>query len=428
MKRRFLQILLIGLLCLSVACGNSSGNNAAENSIPLPGDDSTASEVALEPLPDAGLLNPLTGREGLEGAVVGQRPVAIALENTSASLPLRGISGLDVLVEGPNERGTTTLLAMFGDFRMVPQVGPVGDIDDPLLQFALPTNAIPVHLDVSPYAANLLNVLAYQDVRGTNVGTTGFAYDAARAQTAGGNRYNENCWYTDANLIWNAASAVGLNPIGEVSMMFHFASSALPTAEDAVDIHFSFSDTSPVSVYYDVGTNTYQKTAYGIAQVDETGAAMSFDNVFVLLGNVQKKADSLFLEYSLTSGDGYYFQGGRVTPIHWQKGGPTDPLRLLTADGEELQVQQGKSYLAFLPETRRESLEYLNMQEREQAMAEAAAAEAAAAEAAAAEAAAAEAAAAEAAAAEAAAAEAAAAEAAAAEAAAAEAAAAEAPA
>ncbi len=412
--KRLLSVLLVAvLLGLFASCTNSAEKSeTTQHEIPLPG-ETQQTATQFEPLPLAGLSNPLTGLPALDGAVDGQRPVAVALMNDAASQPLRGIAGSDVWIEGLNERGTTTVLAMFGDFRTVPQVGPVSEVSDPFLQFSIPSNAIPVHLSTTQYATNLLNVLAYQDVSGINVGTTAFVYDTVRASTAGGNRFNENCWYTDANLIWNAATSVGINPLGEVRMLFNFTEDTLPSGDDVVDVSFSFNSTTPVTLHYDVEAKTYQKTAHHALQVDETGAAVTFNNAFILFGDVTQKADSLDLDYNLTEGDGFYFQGGLVTPIRWQKGGPTDALRLIDVEGNELEVQQGKSYIAFLPEAQRETMVTANAEERAQAIAAAeAAAEAAAAEAAAAEAAAAEAAAAEAAAAEAAAAEAAAAEAA----------------
>ncbi len=380
-----------------VACSAPVNQSTVENEIPLPGGDATSSGFAQAtasseqtPLPLAGLLNPLTGQAGLDGVVEGQRPVAVTLANNSASLPLRGISGSDVIVEGLNELGSTNILALFGDFRTVPVVGPVADATDPFLQLALPSNAILVHTGVSTYARNLLQVLSYQDVNGTYVGTTGFHYDSTRATDAGGNRYNENCWYTDANLVWNAAGAMGINPIGEVRMLFNFAQSDLPEGEEALDIYFSFNAATSTAVHYDETIGLYTKTAYGSIQTDElTGTPLLFENVFLLFGAVGKKADSPYLEYDFSSGEGYYFQGGRVTPLRWQKGSPTDALRFYDTDGQELEIQQGKSYIAFAPQEQRDGMYYLNAAERAQARAEAeaAAAEAAAAEAAAASAA-----------------------------------------
>lgn len=61
------------------------------------------------------------------------------------------------------------------------------------LQLVLPLNAVPVHINKSVYASNLLNVLQYQDLDGYHAGTAGFAFDEDRANS--GYR-EENCWYT----------------------------------------------------------------------------------------------------------------------------------------------------------------------------------------------------------------------------------------
>ena len=47
---------------------------------------------------------------------------------------------------------------------------------------------------------------------------------------------------------------------------------------------------------------------------------------------------------------GYYFCGGQVEYIRWQKGGPLEALRLYTGDGTEtsLKINPGKTYLAMV--------------------------------------------------------------------------------
>ncbi|MDL2254199.1 DUF3048 domain-containing protein, partial [Ruminococcaceae bacterium OttesenSCG-928-I18] len=164
MQKKALAVLLASVfLCLFAAC---TQQQRAGNEIPLPGEEETEQAAELMALPLAGALNPLTGNPAIEGAVEGQRPVAVMVANTQQSLPQRGLAGCDVLLETVAEGGITQLMAMYGDFRMVPQVGPVRSAPDQFVQFAIPSNAIFAHIGATNYAKNLLNVLAYQDVDG----------------------------------------------------------------------------------------------------------------------------------------------------------------------------------------------------------------------------------------------------------------------
>ena len=44
---------------------------------------------------------------------------------------------------------------------------------------------------------------------------------------------------------------------------------------------------------------------------------------------------------------GYYISEGKMLPITWSKAGMYDPLKFFDANGNELQLNRGKSYIAF---------------------------------------------------------------------------------
>lgn len=43
----------------------------------------------------------------------------------------------------------------------------------------------------------------------------------------------------------------------------------------------------------------------------------------------------------------YYISEGKMVPITWSKAGMYDPLKFFDANGNELQLNRGKSYIAF---------------------------------------------------------------------------------
>ena len=125
------------------------------------------------PEPEA---NPLTGEQG---DYTNQRPVAVSIRTGDGSTPQWGIAAADVLIEGVTEGKTAGLTAVFASVDSVEKAGPVAPGRDLPLQLVLPLNAVPVHINKSVYASNLLNVLQYQDLDGYHAGTAGFAADAA---------------------------------------------------------------------------------------------------------------------------------------------------------------------------------------------------------------------------------------------------------
>lgn len=102
---------------------------------------------------------------------------------------------------------------------------------------------------------------------------------------------------------------------------------------------------------YDAASGTYLKQEYGAAQVDEaTGAQLSYKNVFVLFAKVTLKPDGNCTDFALTSGEGYYFCGGKYQKIRWKKGDVTEPLQILDEKGKAFDVNTGKSYIAVVRE------------------------------------------------------------------------------
>ena len=55
------------------------------------------------------------------------------------------------------------------------------------------------------------------------------------------------------------------------------------------------------------------------------------------------------VDYSF-GGIGYYLCGGNYEPIRWMKGTPESPLRIVSAEGdeEEIEINPGKSYIAVV--------------------------------------------------------------------------------
>ena len=185
--------LVTALLLGGCAAAGESGASSSESAAP------TATPTATpqaDPVP-----NPLTGVADAD--YTNRRPVAVTLRTLSGATPHWGLSGADVLVEGVSEGTTAGMMALYANADAISKAGPVGPGRDLFLQFALPLNAVPVHIDKNVYASNLLNTLSYQDLDGYHIGKAAFAFDQDR-QNAG--YREENCWYTTGEMIRNGLS------------------------------------------------------------------------------------------------------------------------------------------------------------------------------------------------------------------------------
>ena len=338
--------LAVLLVLILVACNKSdqSSSIAAPPASQTPAasaavsDDTVAQSQpqqveGLQPLPVASGVSALTGLALPEGMGAEQRPVAVMVLNTERARPQRGLAAADVVIETLVEGDTTRLMALYTDYRAVPQVGPVAATHDQFVQMATPANAIQVHIGTTVYARNLFTVLGEKDIDGMYLGRTCFVFDHERSLPKPGGKLNEYCWFTDAGFIWTGIESTNITTVAENHSLFNFTQEPAAGGVDGSVISLSYTNTAWGGFNYNTETGLYDKSAFGSAHTDEDGTPLSYKNVLVLNCPITLKPDGWNVEFDLRGSTGWYFTAGGVTPLFWQKGGPTDALRLFTAEG-----------------------------------------------------------------------------------------------
>ncbi|MDD4850558.1 MAG: DUF3048 C-terminal domain-containing protein [Gemmiger sp.] len=345
-KKQWQAFTLAGLLALAVPLALAGCAKQPAASTP-PSATPTQTEAPPTPTPEPTKTpsgNPLTGGEG---DFTGQRPVAVQLRTGDGVAPQWGISRADVLIEGVTEGKNAALMAIFPSADAISKVGPVGPGRDLMLQFALPLNALPVHIDKNQYAENLLNLLSYQDLDGYHIGKAAFAFDGDRQ--ASGYR-EENCFYTTPELLRAGLDSYGATTAGDTVRLFQFGERPIPAAQNATNLFITFSSEDTEELVYAADAGLYLKNnADGTPMMDaDTGDQAAFANVFVLYASAGVKDDGITRQYDLAAGGtGLYLTGGAWQEIRWQKGDATAPLTLTDTAGQGLTVSVGKSFIAI---------------------------------------------------------------------------------
>ncbi|MDL2215506.1 DUF3048 domain-containing protein [Ruminococcaceae bacterium OttesenSCG-928-N02] len=332
--KKFLSVLLA--LCMGLALFAACG------------DDSSG---PITSVPETN-INPLTGYEKGPDYPQGLRPTAVMVGNRPEDFPQSGITSAAIIYEMLTEGGVPRMMAIYEDYREMPLVGPVRSTRDQFLHFAMPINSMVAHIGTSRYAKDLLNYHTYQTVDGIYLGAAAFYYDTERAKS----KNSEFCWYTNWEMFGFGITELGLNTEGEYLPVFNFApanaAKVTPTGGRATDISFSFSDYAEATFQYNYETGLYYKTAYGAPQMDAANnTQLAFQNVFILGTTIIPKPDGFCADFNFDSGVGYYFSNGAWQKVNWRKGDVFDQL-VITADGREIEVNCGTSYVAFLPNDR----------------------------------------------------------------------------
>lgn len=317
-------------------------------------------------------INPLTGLELSESAV-GNRPVAIMVENSPAARPQWGLSTPDIVLEGVVEGGITRMMWIYADVTKIPKVGPVRSARHDYVEIAYGMNAVFTHWGGSVPAYSLLNSLAnkgYKDVDGKALGTNGnesqkgfyFFKDPTHSSAT------EHCGYTNGSYIAAAMDKLGINATQTKSNWAPFTvilkGERTPfsgaTAGTCSEITVTFSSDYKHTFKYDSETGLYKNFMNKSPMLDgNTKEQMAVKNVIVMYTNVtgyqtSNKDDLKLREWDLTSGEALYITNGYGEKITWKKGDASSPLKFYGQDGKELTVNKGQTWIGVIPNSNKE--------------------------------------------------------------------------
>ena len=336
-------------------------------------EETTAEIVAVSPM----YINPLTNT----GAALdpsGLRPMAVVVDNSQSALPHQtGLAAADIVCETLTSPGITRFLALYSDYRTVPEICNVrearvhdvriaasfgaflvcnGGHDDTTEEYDF-FSAVKKEYGASYGYIDTMEESAWNARNGEKLGTIRF-YDNYRSDL----RYDTVVTPEAIELTEKSGSLFsqsGASIYGECKNPFAY-SSAAPTGDSALGVTLSFTASGvssalekAVTFKYDNDRKMYMRFEGVLPHVDsQSGEQIGFTNLVVLLTDVKYIAgdsDADPLTTSVTvygSGTGYVLSGGKYTPIIWVN---TDKsgLKLYTADSA-LSLMPGSTYIGYL--------------------------------------------------------------------------------
>ena len=348
---------------------------ASEESIPAT--EATAAETTMAPvLSDDALfdpsnpmaVNPITGLQTMDPANVGLRSVAVVINNSHAAIPQRGISAADAIYEYQTEGGQTRLLALFADVNTIPEIGSLRSARILSTDLAAGNNSVFIHFGRNARVPDHIAAYGIDHIDGNSCSAG--VYSSANYADGYVDLPDGLFFWRDA--VWKSQRAIEHTAVtdgrhileaieyNEISMtntedrmLFNFVpgnSADIATGDPCEQINVYFSGTNPDALFtYDPLTGLYSKSEYGNPQIDETtGTQISFTNVFVLYANIQPHGDTTIDAYLEDGGEGWYVSEGRIIPITWSKPSPVDPIVIYNENGQEVDVNRGRSYICVV--------------------------------------------------------------------------------
>ena len=349
----FILLTVFSLLVSCVGCSRFSflenTDGGTSNPPDTDGEDSLPAITPPEPTPII-YYTPLTGL-ACDEALLSCRPMSVCIGNFDEKRQ-EGLSFADVLIEAPVDGDKTRLWAIYSDTARTGAISSVASVRDYMMPAVLAFGAVGAYAGTTdtvgkpatPYNGDNLDFL-YHNLTET------FRKDVDGALS------------TDMGALYRSAKSMGLSMTRkDTPLPYHLAeleTPYTPTSNTIRSISYRYSMANTVSFAYDGETRLYYRDQGGTSHVDaQTGEQLSFSNVLLLFHNVSyyhTSNDTTFSLDTLNGGDGYFYTGGGMLPVHWRY--LSDGTLCVTDDeGNEITANRGKTYIGMLRVTDSTSL------------------------------------------------------------------------
>lgn len=364
-----MALLLLSMGILS-ACGNEDtpAGNVIEGE-DIPEDDNTGKDntpSVSDTAPQEGMVRSFLSNEWVTEEVSNTRPIAVMFPTDKTAQPQYGISHAGVLYECMEEGGISRQMGIIQDWDSLEKIGNIRSCRLYYMFWMLEYDAILIH-------GGGIYTMAYmfEDPSVNNISGSG---ESGSGSGAPGNEYffrttdnkAPHNMYISNEGINKAIDSLGYSK--EIRDAYHnpdrflFADgvNTLEDGEDAtyIDLSKVFPYSKP-TLEYNEEEGVYYKTLHGEPQIDASNdQQLSFANVIVQvtqsenLSNAAGATDyKVFLCHDTTRG-GYYFTKGKVIPIRWEKTSDRGATKYYDLDGNEIEMNTGKTYIAISQEDR----------------------------------------------------------------------------
>lgn len=362
--RRKLNILLAALVFAFCLTGCQNEEEAVENRINVqmqeeekaaePIEEPTTEEVVEDVIPEGMYRSELTN-ELISEELKNQRPIAVMVDNEKTALPHFGISQADVVYELMNSTKNdriTRLMVLVKDWGKIEQLGSIRSLRPTNILLAVEWNAVICH-DGGPF---------YNDPYMEPDYVENFSGTFSRVKN--GKPYEFTEYILAGDLEKNFANKGYSTEYNEYypGPHYQFATEANPVdlsatdgAIDANTVILPFEHNGSY-LEYDAESGLYKYFEYGSAHVDagNNNVQTAFKNVLIQNCTFHQYDENGYLIFNCIAEGrtGYYLTNGKAIPVTWTKRGEPEIsiTQYFDADGNEITLNTGKTYIAFVPD------------------------------------------------------------------------------
>lgn len=277
------------------------------------------------------------------------RPYAVMINNINVARPLQsGLQDAYIMYEIIVEGGITRYMALFMD-QTTQRIGSIRSARHYFIDYALENDAIYVHHGQSPQAQRDFSALGVDRTVVDN-SKTGWRDNSLNVSS-------EHTLFTSIEKLNNGLGNKRTTRNGNLLLNYSIDEIDLSTMDgstkaDNVSIKYSSGMTS--SYKYDEANKYYLRSVNGKAHVDYvTKEQYHFKNIityqvknYTLNDGENKGRQDI---ENVGSGNGYFITGGYSVPIKWSKSSRKAQTKYYFANGEELKVNDGNTFIQIQP-------------------------------------------------------------------------------
>lgn len=295
------------------------------------------------PKPEVKYYSPLTGAQVESEADTQKAVTAIMIENSPDARPQSGLKNSGVVFEAIAEGGITRFLVLYQQEK--PQlIGPVRSVRMYYVDWVAAFNASVAHIGGSAAALAEVRNGSYRDI-------DQFFNSASYWRAT--DRYAPHNVYTSFEKLdaLNAAKGYTTSSFTGFTRKDSEASET-PTAT-SIDVTIS---SSWYNSHYDYNatTNTYDRSQAGAVHADREEGTISPRVVIVLKVQETTTFEDGYRESinAIGSGGAVIFQDGIAKEVTWSKPSRTDQITFTDADGKDVPLARGQTWITAVPENK----------------------------------------------------------------------------
>lgn len=356
MKKRVFMLLTVFAMSVSlVACGGNdteeTGQNVAEEGAAAAEQNGTEADAQeVEVTPEGKYRSELTN-ELIDETLKDQRPIAAMVDNESIALPHYGLSEADVVYEMMNSTMNgriTRFMVLVKDWENIDQLGSIRSVRPTNAILSAEWNAILCH-DGGPF---------YVDEYIAQPSVDNFSGTFSRVKNGKPREYTEYILPGDMEKNFKSSSVSREYNSYYEGAHYRFANEDKPVdlsdakgAIDAATVDLPFPHNGSY-LEYDGEEQLYNYFEYGKPHLDpgNDDAQLRFKNLLIQSCEFTQYDEHGYMIFDcISKGEGYYITNGKAIEVTWEKKSMTSPTRYYDADGNEITINTGKTYVALVP-------------------------------------------------------------------------------